>query len=80
MQSFSRKLYSFVQLCPWIDELNPDEYKNSSGRIQKSITMPNGETKTKDMIYLRSSAVYKPNQESLLKDVPKELINTEKPF
>lgn len=80
MQSFSRKLYSFVQLCPWIDELNPDEYKNSSGRIQKSITMPNGETKTKDMIYLRSSAVYKPDQESLLKDVPKELINTEKPF
>lgn len=80
MQSFSRKLYSFVQLCPWIDELNPEEYKNSSGRIQKSITMPNGETKTKDMIYLRSSAVYKPDQESLLKDVPKELINTENPF
>lgn len=37
MQSFTRKLCSFVKLCPWIDELNPDEYKNSSGRIQKAL-------------------------------------------
>ena len=54
MQSFTRKLSSFVKLCPWIDELNPDEYKNSSGRIQKSVTLPGGSVKTKDMIYLRS--------------------------
>ena len=53
MQSFTRKLSSFVKLCPWIDELNPDEFKNSSGRIQRSVTV-NGQIKTKDMIYLRS--------------------------
>ena len=53
MQSFSRKLSSFVKLCPWISELNPEEFKNSSGRIQKSVVV-GGHTKTKDMIYLRS--------------------------
>lgn len=53
MQSFTRKLSSFVKLCPWIDELNPDEFKNSSGRIQRSVTV-NGQMKTKDMIYLKS--------------------------
>lgn len=81
MQSFTRKLCSFVKLCPWIDELNPDEYKNSSGRIQKSVTTPSGEVKTKDMVYLRSAPVYdQDDNESLLKDVPEELINDSSPF
>lgn len=81
MQSFTRKLCSFVKLCPWIDELNPDEYKNSSGRIQKSVTTPSGEVKTKDMVYLRSAPVYdQDDNESLLKDVPEELINVSSPF
>lgn len=80
MQSFTRKLCSFVKLCPWIDELNPDEYKNSSGRIQKSVTTPSGEVKTKDMVYLRSAPVYNDDNDFLLKDVPEELINTSQPF
>lgn len=80
MQSFTRKLCSFVKLCPWIDELNPDEYKNSSGRIQKSVTTPSGEVKTKDMVYLRSAPVYNDDNDFLLKDVPEELINTTQPF
>lgn len=81
MQSFTRKLCSFVKLCPWIDELNPDEYKNSSGRIQKSVTTPSGEVKTKDMVYLRSAPVYgQDDNDSLLKDVPEELINDPSPF
>lgn len=77
MQSFTRKLYSFVKLCPWIDELNPDEYKNSSGRIQKSVNF-NGQVKTKDMIYLKSSP-YTEGQ-SLLANVPDDIINSKEPF
>lgn len=32
-QRFMKKLQSFALLCPWVEELNPDEMKNSSGRI-----------------------------------------------
>jgi hypothetical protein len=54
MQSFTRKLKAFVQLCPWISELNPQDLCNSSGRIQQAIEVTPGLKKTKDMIYLRS--------------------------
>lgn len=55
MQSFTRKLKAFVNLCPWIAELNPQDLCNSSGRIQQSVEVSPGLHKTKDMIYLRSS-------------------------
>lgn len=32
-QSVTKKLKAFVQLCPWIEELNPECYCNASGRI-----------------------------------------------
>ncbi len=32
-QSVTKKLKAFVQLCPWIAELNPECYCNTSGRI-----------------------------------------------
>lgn len=54
MQSFTKKLKNFVKLCPWVDILNPPEMCNSSGRIQKAVTLATGGVKTKDMIYLRS--------------------------
>lgn len=54
MQSFTRKLKAFSTLCPWIDELNPDDLCNSSGRIQQSVDIGNGIKKTKDMLYIRS--------------------------
>ena len=54
-QSFTRKLKAFVNLCPWIAELNPKELCNSSGRIQTSIDTGSGIRKTLDMIYLRSA-------------------------
>jgi len=54
MQSFTRKLKAFTNLCPWIDELNPEDLCNSSGRIQQSVDMGNGIKKTKDMLYIRS--------------------------
>ena len=54
-QSFTRKLKAFINLCPWIAELNPKELCNSSGRIQTSIDTGSGIRKTLDMIYLRSA-------------------------
>lgn len=60
MQSFTRKLKAFVELCPWAQELNPKDLQNSSGRIQKSVKLPNGFVKTKDMIYIRSNSDYSP--------------------
>lgn len=57
MQSFTRKLKAFVNLCPWIEELNPEEFQQAGGRIQKSVQMPDGTKKTKDMIYLKSKLV-----------------------
>ena len=33
MQGFTKKLRSFVELCPWIAEMNPKDYQNSAGRI-----------------------------------------------
>lgn len=56
MNSFTRKLKAFATLCPWIDELNPDQYCNSSGRIQQSVEVTPGVKKTKDMIYLSSNS------------------------
>lgn len=54
MQSFTKKLKNFVKLCPWVEIMNPPEMCNSSGRIQKAVTLATGTVKTKDMIYLRS--------------------------
>lgn len=65
MQSFTRKLKSFVQICPWVIELNPDCLKNSSGRIQKSVAIAPGILKTKDMIYLRSVDGPSPDTEEI---------------
>lgn len=54
MQGFNRKLRAFVQLCPYIAEMNPADLCNSSNRI---IRRPEGALPTDsavEMIYLRS--------------------------
>lgn len=56
MQSFNRKLKAFCIMCPWIDCLNPKEKQNKFGRIQMRVTI-NGESKVKDMIYIKSKSV-----------------------
>ncbi len=57
MQGFNRKLKAFVELCPWVAEINPEEMRNSNGRIQDFVEVSPGIKKTKDMIYLRSTTV-----------------------
>lgn len=60
MQTFSRKLKSFVALCPYISELNPKDYCNSSNRI---IRRPDSDTiggsnmmEPVEMLYIASNS------------------------
>ncbi len=63
MQSFTRKLRAFVQLCPWIEEMNPKEYQNGGGRIiRKPENAPAG-TNPKEMIYMKKRSETKPSDE-----------------
>lgn len=56
MQSFSKKLRAFVQLCPWIEEMNPKEYQNGGGRIiRKPENAPPG-ANPKEMIYMKKKS------------------------
>ena len=52
MQSFTKKLRAFVELCGYIAELNPEELRNSSGRI---IRRPEEGGEPREMLYLRST-------------------------
>lgn len=52
-QTFLRKLQAFVLLCPWTEELNPPELRNSSGRIiRREEGAPPGSSPV-EMIYIR---------------------------
>lgn len=51
MQRFTKALRGFVELCPYIDEMNPKEFLNKDGRLLKKV---DGETK--EMIYLRTKS------------------------
>ena len=63
MQSFTKKLRAFVQLCPWIEEMNPKEYQNGGGRIiRKPENAPIG-TNPKEMIYMKKKSETKPTEE-----------------
>ena len=63
MQSFTKKLKAFVELCGYIAELNPEELRNSSGRI---IRRPEDGGDPREMLYLRSikNKVVVPPEES----------------
>ena len=53
MQSFTKKLRAFVELCPFVSELNPSDLCNSQHRIiRRDPSNPNGSPT--EMIYLRS--------------------------
>lgn len=58
MKSFTRKLKAFALICPYIHEVDPAEFRNTSGRniVSKSADDPLNPTrrKTVEMIYVRS--------------------------
>lgn len=72
MQSFTKRLKAFAIDCPWVEELNPDEYKNASGRIQRPVEVAPNVKKTKDMVFLRSIKGSKPKETTEAKDLFEE--------
>ena len=69
MQSFTKKMKAFCEFCPWIEEMNPKDLLNSSGRIQRKVEVAPGKKVVKDMIYVRSKPV---NEMDIAPDTPKE--------
>lgn len=49
MQKFTRALQGFVNLCPYVAELNPPELLNNAGRLIRKV-----EGKSKEMLYIRT--------------------------
>ncbi len=58
MKGFTRKLRAFAVLCPYIHEMDPEEFRNSQGRNVVSQNMGDPlnpqKTKTVEMLYMRS--------------------------
>ena len=58
MKSFTRKLRAFAQVCPYIYEIDPAEYRNKQGRNieTKNADDPFNPTRTKtvEMVFVRS--------------------------
>lgn len=50
MQRFTKALRGFVELCPYVAEMNPADMLNSSGRLMRK----DKDGKTQDMLYLRT--------------------------
>ena len=73
MQSFNKKLKAFCATRPWIDCLNPKDMQNASGRIQSRVTGPDGLSKIKDMIYVKSKPSEIEEQKPEPKPQPRQL-------
>ena len=76
MNTFTRKLRSFVELCPWVSELNPEEFQNGQGRIIRRDKDAALGTPAVEMIYLRS---VKPEDEDAKVQKELELFMKEHP-
>ena len=76
MNTFTRKLRSFVELCPWVSELNPEEFRNGQGRIIRRDKDAAPGTPAVEMIYLRS---VKPEDEDAKVQKELELFMKEHP-
>ena len=55
-QTFMRKLQAFALLCPWVEELNPKELRNSTGRIIRREESAAPGSSPVEMIYVKKSA------------------------
>ena len=49
MQKFTHALQGFVNLCPYVAELNPPELLNNAGRLIRKV-----DGKSKEMLYIRT--------------------------
>lgn len=56
MKGFSRKLRAFAEICPYIYEMDPEDYRNAQGRNILYTEDPDdfGKKKATEMVYMRS--------------------------
>ena len=70
-QKFLKKLEAFALLCPWVEDLNPAEVRNNSGRIiRREEGAPPG-TSPVEMIYMKKkeeSAIPGPEEGEIWED------------
>lgn len=62
MKGFSKSVEVFAQWAPWIEEINPQEYQNTQGRIFDSsawVKDANGRDKHPECFYLRTKSNWK---------------------
>ena len=75
MKGFTRKLKAFAQVCPYIVEMDPEEFRNAQGRnistVKTNDPLNPERTKTVEMLYMRSVE----GEQQRLED-----INNEEPF
>lgn len=67
-QTFKRKLESFAKTCQWVDELNPVEMRNSSGRIIRREEGAAPGASPVEMIYVRRKVEKKPSEGKIWHD------------
>ena len=68
MQKFTKKLRAFCHLCPYIEELNPQDLCNSQNRILRRF-----DNEVEDMIFIKT--VSKEEEKT-----DKQLVEVELPF
>lgn len=61
MQRFTKALKAFCVLCPYVEQLNPEEFLNNQGRIVRK----DKDGKSADMIYLKTIAAPVKTEEEL---------------
>ncbi len=60
-QRFMQKLRYFAQICPWVDEMNPEEARNAQGRVMRR-DPDNPAAGPVEMIYMRKKTGYMPSE------------------
>ena len=75
MQSFTKKLRAYCNLCPYIAELNPADMCNAQNRISKRI-----EGVVEDMIYIKTVDTKTIENNAPVEEKKNEPIEVELPF
>ncbi len=70
-QRFMQKLRYFAQICPWVEELNPEDARNSHGRVMRR-DPANPIAGPVEMIFMKKKADYQPSEATELELWAKE--------
>ena len=70
-QRFMQKLRYFAQICPWVEELNPEDARNSHGRVMRR-DPANPVAGPVEMIFMKKKADYQPSEATELELWAKE--------